>query len=104
MTHLVMIEIAKLRKPVRERVIDLCNRNLCLKCESKPQHACGRCPGCLNEVYQAAKYLSPLDQAKRVAKMITAGTLLGAWDKTYKPRRAKVVKAKTTDQSQGMAG
>ena len=104
MTHLVMIEIAKMRKPVRERVIDLCNRNLCLKCEAKPQHSCGRCPGCLNEVYQAAKYLSPLEQLERVRKMIATGTLLKAWDNTYKPRRAKKAKTTPTDQSQGMAG
>lgn len=100
MTHLVMIEIAKLRKPVRERVIELCSKNLCLCCEQKPQHARGRCTGCLNEVYQGAKYLPPLEQAKRVSKWITAGTLLGAWDKSHKPKRCKPVA--TQKQSRGL--
>ena len=89
MPHLVVIQIAKLRKPVRERVIDLCNRNLCLLCEQNDQHARGRCSTCLNDLYQAAKYLDPLVAGKREGEAIAAGTLLTAWDKSMKPKRAR---------------
>jgi hypothetical protein len=89
MAHLVMIEIAKLPKKLRERVIGLCNQNLCLCCEQNPQHSRGRCSGCLNQLYGPAKYLGPLEAAKIEAAMIRKGTLMARYDKSLRPARAK---------------
>jgi hypothetical protein len=89
MAHLVMIEIAKLPKKTREKVIGLCNQNLCLRCEKNPQHARGRCSGCLNELYLPAKYLGPLEAAKIEAAMIRKGTLMPRYDKSMRPKRVR---------------
>lgn len=87
MPHLVMIEIAKLPKERRERVIRLCDQNLCLCCERRKQHARGRCSTCLNEFYGPLRFLSPIDAAKLEAKCIRAGTILTRYDRSARMRR-----------------
>lgn len=89
MAHLVMIESDNLFASLLWKLRNLCNQNLCLRCEKNPQHARGRCSGCLNELYLPAKYLGPLEAAKIEAAMIRKGTLMPRYDKSMRPKRVR---------------
>lgn len=96
---IVMLEMAKLPRDKRERVIRLCAEGKCLKCEEKPQQARGRCAGCLNEVYGPLRWMkSALDKAKFLHRFIRQGTLLEPYEKTYpKLKRQQQAPSMTSD-------
>ena len=90
MAHWVMIEMAKLSKEKRDRIVRLTALDLCIDCECKKQAARGNCQACLNVLYSKKKYGDPMEAAEYENKKTRQGRLLPVYDKRFSEKKKRI--------------